>query len=143
MLNTFDEIRQRLCEKDYKLTPQRQLILETFINSKNRHLSAEDVYQIVKKDNPDVGMATVYRTVDLLAELDILQKINFGDKCSRYELNQKNEHHHHHLICLKCGQVIEFEDDLLETLESQIQKKSSFKITDHQVKFYGYCEKCK
>ena len=63
---------------------------------------------------------------------------------SRYELNEKDTpHHHHHLICLACGKVKEFEDDLLETLETTISRKSNFMIVDHQVKFYGYCQECK
>lgn len=143
MQNTYDIIRQKLCAKDYKITPQRQIILQTFMDQKKKHLSAEDVYYLVKKDHPDMGMATIYRTLDLLAELEILQKMNFGDGRSRYELNQEEVHHHHHLICLKCGHVTEFGDDLLEALETQIQKKNGFNIVDHELKFYGYCKHCK
>ena len=76
-------------------------------------------------------------------DINILQKNDFGDGCRRYELNtaSPNAHQHHHLICIKCGSVSEFADDLLENLEADIMKKSKFKITDHQVTFYGYCSK--
>jgi Fur family ferric uptake transcriptional regulator len=139
---TIEEVKERLRAKEYKLTPQRQIILETFLNVGDKHLSAEDVYNIVKKQHPDIGLATVYRTLELLSELEVLIRMDFGDGRSRYELNEGDTHQHHHLICLQCGAVKEFEDDLLETLEEVIARKSKFKIMDHQLKFYGYCTEC-
>lgn len=139
----LERICQKMSEKDYRLTPQRQVILKIFLDNMDRHLSAEEVYQLVKKEHPKIGLATVYRTLDLLAELDVLQKMNFGDGRSRYELSSDEDtHHHHHLICLRCQRVLEFEDDLLEELEDRIEARSGFKIVNHQVKFYGYCRDC-
>ncbi|ADG82186.1 ferric uptake regulator, Fur family [Thermincola ferriacetica] len=143
MTHTMEDIAKKLAEKDYKLTPQRKTIVEVFRANPDRHLSAEDVYGIVKATDPEIGMATIYRTLDLLYELDVLQRMDFGDGRSRYELAQNEVHHHHHLICTRCGRVLEFEDDLLESLEEAIARKSNFKITDHHLKFYGYCEKCR
>lgn len=139
---TYETICDRLRNNSYKLTPQRQTILKTFLENADRHLSAEDVYLLVKHEYPDMGLATVYRTLDLLAELGILQKNDFGDGRSRYEFTRKDEHHHHHLICLKCGEVSEFDDDLLESLETVIYKRNRFKVVDHDLKFLGYCQKC-
>lgn len=140
----MEEIRQKFLEKQYKLTPQRQIILETFVAHQDEHLSAEDVHMIVRQHSTEIGLATVYRTLELFSELEVLQKMDFGDGRSRYEINEKSTpHHHHHLICLTCGKVKEFEDDLLETLETTISRKSNFMIVDHQVKFYGYCQECK
>jgi len=137
------DIRQRFQEKQYKLTPQRKIILEAFIDHQDEHLSAEDVHNIVRQHSSEIGLATVYRTLELFSELEVLQKMDFGDGRSRYEINEKTTpHHHHHLICLSCNKVKEFEDDLLETLETVISRKSNFEIVDHQVKFYGYCEEC-
>lgn len=137
------EIRQRFQEKQYKLTPQRKIILEAFMDHQDEHLSAEDVHNIVRQHSSEIGLATVYRTLELFSELEVLQKMDFGDGRSRYEINEKTTpHHHHHLICLSCSKVKEFEDDLLETLETVISRKSNFEIVDHQVKFYGYCEEC-
>nr|WP_277998253.1 Fur family transcriptional regulator [Zhaonella formicivorans] len=143
MNQSLEDIYKRLHEKEYKITPQRQVILKAFLEHVEEHLSAEEVYKIVKEKNPEIGLATVYRTLDLLAELDILQKMDFGDGKSRYEFNDQEVHHHHHLICLKCGHVEEFEDDLLETLEAAISRKTNFEVLDHQLKFYGYCQKCR
>ncbi|MDA8227907.1 MAG: Fur family transcriptional regulator [Desulfitobacterium hafniense] len=140
--NVYEQICERLRNHSYKLTPQRQTILKTFLENIDQHLSAEDVYQLVKNQYPDIGIATVYRTLDILAELGILQKNDFGDGRSRYEFSSRNEHHHHHLICLRCGEVAEFDDDLLESLEAVIFKRSQFKVMDHDLKFFGYCQKC-
>lgn len=143
MSSTMERFCQKLREKEFKVTPQRQVVLKVFMENADQHLSAEDVYQIVKQKHPEIGLATVYRTLDLLAELEIVQKMNFGDGKSRYEINNQEMHHHHHLICLSCGHVTEFEDDLLDSLEEAIAKKSGFEIIDHQLKFYGYCIKCR
>jgi Fur family ferric uptake transcriptional regulator len=139
---SLEIIYKKLHENDYKITPQRRVILKVFLDNVEHHLSAEEIYNIVRVTNPEIGLATVYRTLDLLAELEILQKVNFGDGRSRYEFSDTEVHHHHHLICLKCCEVTEFDDDKLEELEAAIGKKSGFKIIDHQVKFFGYCQKC-
>jgi Fur family ferric uptake transcriptional regulator len=138
----LEEIKTRLKTKEYKMTPQRKIIIKTFAENMEKHLSAEEVFQIVRNSHPEIGLATVYRTLDILAELQILKKIDFGDGKARYEFFNEDDHYHHHLICLKCDQVFEFEDDLLESLETLINKKSGFKIIDHQLKFYGYCLNC-
>ncbi|HWR09407.1 Fur family transcriptional regulator [Sporomusa sp.] len=140
----LSNLRQKFREREYKLTPQRQIILQVFVDNRDKHLSAEDVHNIVRQQSNDIGLATVYRTLELLSELDILQKMDFGDGRSRYEINETSTpHHHHHLICLSCAKVIEFEGDLLEDLETVIARNSNFTIVDHQVKFYGYCQECR
>ena len=144
MLINMDELKQRLQERQCKLTPQRKIILEVFLNNQDQHLSAEDVHTILKKELSEIGLATVYRTLELLCDMEILHKIDFGDGRSRFEINagDKEQHYHHHLICLNCGMVKECEDDLLEDLETNIAQKSGFVVIDHQLKMYGYCEKC-
>lgn len=126
------------------MTSQRQVILRAFVESDIRHLSAEEVYDIVKKRAPEIGLATVYRTLELFTEMDLLKKLDFDDGCSRFELNDREDegHYHHHLICLDCGKVIEVKDDLLETLETILKKRLHFETVDHQLKVYGYCEDC-
>lgn len=136
------EVKDRLAELEYKFTPQRRAVIEVFLNNLSLHLSADEVYDLVRNEYPEIGIATVYRTLDLLVKLDVLQKLNFGDGCSRYELSQ-SEHHHHHLICLKCGKLIEVAEDLLEKLEETITKENQFEIINHQLKFYGYCSNCR
>jgi Fur family ferric uptake transcriptional regulator len=143
MKKTLDDIYSKLQHLNYKVTPQRQLILKAFIQKPSEHLSAEEVYMIVKDGYPDIGLATVYRTLDLLVELEVLRKIDLGDNRTRYEINQHDSHYHHHMICLSCGKVQEFDHDLLETLEKLLTQKTGFQIIDHQLKFFGYCCYCK
>ncbi|WMM23263.1 Fur family transcriptional regulator [Tissierella sp. MB52-C2] len=140
----INSIKGKLQNQGYKLTTQRRAILNSIIDNSEQHLSPEEVYNIVKKEYPDLGIATVYRTLQLFEKLDIVCKLNFDDGCSRYELSTGPEgHHHHHLICLNCGKVIEVKLDLLEALEEEIEKEGQFTIVDHNVKFYGYCSECK
>lgn len=147
MKNKFsiEDLRRRLQEKGYKMTEQRREILQIFLNQPGEHhLSAEDVHGILRADKSEIGLATVYRSLELLGSLGILLKIEFGDGCSRYELNKTdpNTHRHHHLICMKCHKVIEFNEDKLDELEEEIAKKSGFEILNHEVKFFGYCREC-
>lgn len=139
----YNVLKEQLKQKGYKLTPQRRSIVDTIVDSEGKHLTAEEIYDEVKKKCPEIGLATVYRTILLLEQIGIVSKIHLNDGCSRYELVHSDEtHRHHHLICNKCNNVIEVEDDLLEDLEEEIQTKYDFKILDHSVKFYGYCSKC-
>src|SRR5690606_9778898 len=126
-----------LKENGYKLTPQRRATLEVLLNNQGEHLSTEEIYTEVRKTHPEIGLATVYRTMLLLEELGLLIKHNFEDGRNRYELSHPDEDHdHHHLICLKCGRVSEVEEDLLGSLEDIIVKKHGFQVINHKVKFY-------
>lgn len=136
-------IREKLKAANYKLTRQREQIIEVLEEHADEHLSAEDVHLLVLQKSRDAGLTTVYRTLDTLEKIGILHKIDFGDGRTRYELRHSHEkHHHHHLICVSCGKVDEFKDALLEELESSIKKEHKFQILDHQVKFFGYCREC-
>lgn len=136
-------IREKLKAANYKLTRQREQIIEVLEEHADEHLSAEDVHLLVLQKSRDAGLTTVYRTLDTLEKIGILHKIDFGDGRTRYELRHSHEeHHHHHLICVSCGKVDEFKDALLEELESSIKKEHKFRILDHQVKFFGYCREC-
>ena len=147
MANTFgmEDLRKKLQERQHKMTPQRQEVLQIILDRPGKHLSAEDVHDILREKKSEIGLATVYRSLELLSELGVLQRMEFGDGRSRYEINTTDPsvHHHHHLICMKCGKVMEFEDDLLENLEQDIEEKSGFRIANHEVKFFGYCKECR
>ncbi|TJX16314.1 transcriptional repressor [Tissierella creatinini] len=143
MVNIISQYECILQKEGYKLTNQRKVILNAMYENRHEHLSSEDLHHIISKENPELGIATVYRTLQLFERLNIVYKINFGDGLGRYELNLGEEnHHHHHLICLECGKVREVKLDLLESLEGEIEKEGNFKIIDHNVKFYGYCDEC-
>ncbi len=141
---TMDILKQRLQARKHKMTTQRRIVLEVFLANPGEHLSADEVHKILRDQSKDIGLATVYRTIELLVELKILQKNYFNEKYSRYEIRtaDPNEHQHHHLLCMGCNKVFEFSEDLLDELEKEVFEKTGFKIVDHQVKLYGYCHKC-
>jgi len=134
----------------YRITVPRQAILD-ILSKTDQHLSAEDIYMKVHKICPGIGLTTVYRTLDILAEMGLLFKFDFGDKRARYELSEgpKGERHHHHLVCTNCNRVIDYTDfideekDLLDKTEKGLSKKYNFKINSHRIQFYGLCDKCK
>lgn len=138
-----EKLKQRLKTGGYKLTPQRRAVLDVIIDNEGKHLSTEEIYDIVKKDCPEIGLATVYRTLQLLEKMGVVCRMNFDDGCNRYELiHDEEDHQHHHLVCINCGNVEEVQGDLLESLEEKIEEKYNFKITNHSVKFFGFCSKC-
>ena len=141
----MDDLKKRLSGTQHKLTPQRQMILKIFLDNPGHHLSAEEVHLHLRREKSEIGLATVYRSLELMSELGILQRLEFGEGKSRYEINSADplEHHHHHLICNKCGKIAEFADDLLERLETDIMEKNGFEVSDHQVIFFGLCRDCR
>ncbi len=135
--------KERLKEKGCKLTLQRRSVLDVLIKHVGQHLSTEELYGKVKEDYPEIGLATVYRTLQLFEEMHIVDRLNFDDGCSRFELASDDKvHHHHHLICETCNKVFEVENDLLEEIESEIERKYHFMIHDHHLMFYGQCKDC-
>lgn len=135
--------KERLKEKGCKLTMQRRSVLDVLLEHHNDHLSTEEIYDKVKMNFPEIGLATVYRTVQLFEEMGIVDRLNFDDGCSRFELaSDDTVHHHHHLICEECNRVFEVENDLLDEIEKEIESKYEFKIHDHNVMFYGICKDC-
>lgn len=141
-----EKFKQLLKSEGLKVTTQRLEVLEAIASHPEEHLTAEEIFELVKVDCPAIGLATVYRTIQLLNELHLIDRINFDDGFVRYEMGAVSEpekkHHHHHLICMKCGKVISFQDDLLEELEGKITDTTGFRIVNHEVKLYGYCKEC-
>lgn len=142
MEDKLEKLLQKVRDANFKLTSQREDVLKVFLNEKDKHLSAEEVYDQIKKENPKVGLATVYRTLELFSQLGILQPVTIDPGCQRYELASE-EGHHHHLICLNCQKVIEFNDSLLEEFEEKLETEYGFDVKDHIIKFYGICKDCR
>ena len=138
--------RQTLKNNGLKMTNQRLLVLEALASCPDKHLTAEEIFVLVKVDYPTIGLATVYRTIQLLFELHLIDRINLDDGFVRYEIgndsHHEQKHYHHHLICLNCGKVLSFQDDSLEELEEKITNTTGFFIVNHEVKLYGYCKEC-
>ena len=143
MEERLNRVKQQLQQSSYKLTPQREATVRVLIENEKDHLSAEDVYLKVKDKAPEIGLATVYRTLELLAELKVVDKINFGDDVARFDLRKEGaKHFHHHLVCMECGRVDEIHEDLLPKVEERVESEYQFKILDHRLTFHGICSEC-
>ncbi|WP_067728175.1 ferric iron uptake transcriptional regulator [Oceanobacillus damuensis] len=143
MEHRIEQIKKQLHAHSYKLTPQREATVRVLLEREEDHLSAEDVYLLVKEKSPEIGLATVYRTLELLSELKVVDKINFGDGVSRYDLRKEGaKHFHHHLVCIECGSVEEIVNDLLEDVERIVQNEWGFEVKDHRLTFHGICKQC-
>ena len=144
-----EKFKEMLKEKGLKVTNQRLLVLQVLAEHGDEHMTEEDIFELVKEDYPEIGLATIYRTVQLLLDMQLVDRIMLDDGCVRYEIGdfldeqEGHRHHHHHLICTECGSVSAFRDDLLEDLEAYIEKETGFQVTDHELKFYGVCKKCR
>jgi Fur family ferric uptake transcriptional regulator len=137
----LQEFQTLLKENTLKFTKQRELVLK-FLYENNGHFTPEDIYTLLKQQNPDIniGIATIYRTLSLLETSHIASSISFGVQGKKYELGLKK--HHDHLICMKCGEIIEFYDKTIEEKQEEIAKKFNFQMTDHTMKIVGLCENC-
>lgn len=138
--------KEMLREKGLKVTNQRMLVLEIMAAHPGEHLTAEEIFDLARQTYPEIGLATVYRTVQVLVDLSVIDKVSFDDGFARYELgglDRESRHHHHHAICSQCGKVFSFQGDLLDTLEQALLDKSGFFVTDHEVKLYGLCRECR
>ncbi|MCR1900642.1 Fur family transcriptional regulator [Ligilactobacillus apodemi] len=142
-MDSLDKIEEKLHAKGFKLTPQRRATIAILLEHKESHLSAEEVYSLLQKKHPEVGLATVYRTLDVLTEIEIVNRINFEDGVARFDLKTDDgQHFHHHLVCNNCGRVIEIHEDMLFDVEQRIKHQYHFEITDHRLTFLGICQDC-
>lgn len=138
-----------LHDAGFRLTQPREIIINILRNTA-KHLSAEDIYIKALKINPSVGLTTVYRTLDLFNQIGVVQKFDFGDKRSRYELikNPQKQEHHHHLVCIRCKTIIDYNNfmkeelELMNKTEKALSKIHHFLILHHAINFYGLCKKC-
>lgn len=127
----------------YKITNQRKVVLETLYTHRKAHLTVDEVYQYVRETNPEIGLATVYRNIQILNRLGIIEKISFDDKDIRYEIFYEDiPIHHYHLICRQCGGVDEIELDFLDRYREVLTSEKGFEALDAQIKIYGICKNC-
>lgn len=141
--SVLPNIKEKLHKAGFKLTPQREVTVEVLLEKEKDHLSAEEIYMEVKKKNAGIGLATVYRTLEILTELKVVNKITFQDGLARYDLNKDDKkHQRHHLLCLNCGKIEEIEEDLLDDIEEDIERKFHFRVKDHRLTFHGICQEC-
>lgn len=138
--NAIEQLSAYLAGQGLKSTRQRERILAGFVSA-GRHLSAEELYLLIKKTDRGIGYATVYRTLKLLTLAGLAHERRFEDGITRFEFNAA-EGHHDHLICTRCGRIIEFENEQIEALQRGVAKKNKFQVHSHKLELYGHCAGC-
>ena len=141
MVYTEKRTEQELRKHGYKLTPQRRLVINAIIKSRE-HLTPAAIYERVHRDHPSIGLVTIYRTIEILTELGLICEMHAGGSCRSYLMRRPSEHHHH-LICSDCGRVVDFTNCNLDKLEQRLAKETRFKINGHLLEFLGQCRECK
>ena len=132
-------IAARLKANGYKLTPQRRAVIQAITSSQD-HLTPAAIYEKVHQDHPNIGLVTVYRTIDILARLELICELHAGGSCHSYVVSTPE--HHHHLICSNCGKVVDFTGHDLGELEQRLSLETGFDIRDHLLEFTGFCQAC-
>ncbi|RYZ82882.1 MAG: transcriptional repressor [Proteobacteria bacterium] len=136
----WERLDQYLAKSQLKHSKQRNFIIEEFLSMKT-HVSAEELYSQLKASEHNPGLATVYRTLNLLKDAGLVDQKQFSDGKSVFEVMEPGTHHDH-LICLTCHKVIEFENEEIERLQEQVAKKLGFKLTKHSLELFGTCAEC-
>lgn len=131
---------QELRKAGLKVTLPRVKILQLFENAGSHHMSVEDVYRALLESGDDVGLATVYRVLTQFESAGLVKRLHFEGGHSVFELNQGE--HHDHLVCVKCGHVEEFKDEIIEERQAKIADQAGYQITDHSLNIYGICVSC-
>ena len=137
---TGKKIATILRQHGYKLTPQRRRVLNV-IGRSREHLTPAAIYEMVRQELPGIGLVTIYRTLEILAELGLICEVHTGGNCRSYLMRRPSEHHHH-LICSDCGTVVDFTDCDLSRLEQRLHRETGFKIENHLLEFAGQCQNC-
>ncbi len=132
--------RSYIGKKGLKFTNQRDFIALSFFRVRS-HISLDELFRKVRKSEPGIGYATVYRTMKLLTDSGLAVTRQFGDGQTRYE-NFPEGGHHDHLICLKCSKIVEFQNQKIEDLQNETASHHGFKVISHKLELYGYCSKC-
>lgn len=128
---------QQLKEAGLKVTSPRLKVLEVLKATPDQHVSAEELYKMMIEQDEEIGLATIYRVLNQFDDAGIVTRHHFEGGKSVFELSDK--HHHDHLVCLKCGRVIEFEDEVIEERQLKVSEKYNIKLTHHSLYLYGEC----
>ena len=137
---TERKIAATLRHHGYKPTSQRKIVIQTIASSEG-HLTPTAIYDKVHQDHPNIGLVTIYRTLDILTKLELICEVHAGGNYRSYLMRRPLEHHHH-LICSDCGTVVDFTDCDLSGLEQKLCRETGFDIEDHLLEFVGQCQNC-
>jgi len=133
-------LQEHITRHHLKITNEREMVLRAFMEAE-RHVTAEELHDGMKRKGLAIGLATVYRTLNLFCQCGLAERRQFGDHHTRYELTY-NVTHHDHLICTQCHQIIEFENLDIERLQEEVARRHQFTIYHHKLELYGLCVAC-
>jgi len=139
-MSTANTIANALRKRGFKITPQRRAVLDVIAVSQG-HLTPAEIHARVCKKHAGVGLVTVYRTLEMLAQMDLLCEVHTGGRQRSFLLRRPMEHHHH-LICSDCGRVFDFTNCGLHELEARIAEETGFRTEGHVLEFFGSCPAC-
>ncbi|CAN5841222.1 transcriptional repressor [soil metagenome] len=140
---TPSALKAELHERGWRMTPQRETILTTFQNlPEGRHLSAEDLCEMLKEGDDPIGLSTIYRNLKLMSRMGILRELELAEGQKRYEINQPSPYHHHHLICVRCSKTVEFKNDSVLKVGAKTAEKSGYQLLDCQLAIHAVCPSC-
>jgi Fe2+ or Zn2+ uptake regulation protein len=139
MCESPEQVRTLFRAAGKRLTHQRELILETLEKS-SKHLDAEAIHDRVRREDPDISLATVYRTLTLLKELGLVEVHSLGTERCRYE--SAGDTPHYHFTCIACGKVIEFDTPLVTQVSENLSEREGIRVTEAHLHVRGYCAEC-
>ena len=139
--NLLHNFREVLKNSGLKQTKQREFVLEILYEERQHH-TPEEIHRLIQTKYPKIkiGIATVYRTLSLLEDANLVSWLSVGDEAKRYELLSCE--HHDHLVCTQCNKIMEFHDEIIEQQQEIIAQKFNFKMTDHTMQIMGICQEC-
>ncbi len=134
-----ETLARYLEEHNLKRTRQREAILEVFLKITG-HITSDELHQRVRDRHPHIGYTTVYRTMKILCDAGLASERHFDDGLTRYEIRHE---HHDHLVCVRCGKIVEFECQMIESAQDRIASEYGFRLLRHRHELYGHCSRCR
>ena len=134
----LEESIASLRQAGVRITPQRQAILRYLISS-HTHPTADEIYQALSPDFPNISVATIYNNLRVFKDIGIVKELTYGDSSSRFDFNT---HNHYHIICEQCGKIVDFQYPQLNEIERLAQNMTDFDVTHHRMEIYGVCKEC-
>ena len=140
---TPDAFKAELHDRGCRMTPQREVILQTFKElPEGIHASAEDLHSLLQKRGESIGLSTIYRNLKLMSQLGILRELDLADGQKKYEINQPLPYHHHHMVCVRCNKTIEFRQDSMLKIGAQTAAQAGYQLLDCQFFIHAICPSC-
>lgn len=136
----LQRVREEARRRNVRWTNQRQVIVETFVTC-GEHITVEGLHLRARAADPTVSSATVYRTINMLVEIGVATKRQFGPGSASFECSYIKDHHDH-LVCLSCAKIVEFHQDMIEQMQEQVAREHGFRLSHHRLELFGICAEC-